>query len=323
VSERERKSGGKDRAQQQGPADEGARHTAQEKKRQHLILEARKYNDAHPDLVDQFHSYTFGECLAGMGTSVLAVRRWQHEHGLHVDGKVGPLTVAAARRTLEKKPETVANAEPAGGAQHGGAKPAHREAVHPATNTVKPKPTPRLQVEPIDHPANKELFEHAASHAATASVPQAGAQKAANQEQGPKSPVYDPKHLPYEEMAVLPANDEFFLEGSQWSWVWTGLDEILKTMPNDPECLHLYGYALAIEFLSINIKVKSHFTPDQRKAVQLGTRDGAALRNGNAALAKELLAKYKGNGELAVPAVRFAMAKARPELGSPDVSFFS
>jgi hypothetical protein len=71
---------------------------------------ARSYNDAHPELVDEFNELTGDVCrLDGAGkVDLQAVARWQTHHGLAADGKIGHHTVAKARALKAKAPEVAA-----------------------------------------------------------------------------------------------------------------------------------------------------------------------------------------------------------------------
>jgi Putative peptidoglycan binding domain len=67
------------------------------------VAGARKYNEAHAELVSDFNDATGGSCLdAGGQLDPQAVARWQAKHGLAADGKVGPQTLAAARQASAK-----------------------------------------------------------------------------------------------------------------------------------------------------------------------------------------------------------------------------
>ncbi|HEX3759161.1 MAG TPA: peptidoglycan-binding domain-containing protein [Kofleriaceae bacterium] len=76
------------------------------------VAGARAYNDAHLELVDEFNDLTSDICrLDGAGkVDPQAVARWQSNHGLAPDGKIGPQTVAAARKLKAKAPEVAATA---------------------------------------------------------------------------------------------------------------------------------------------------------------------------------------------------------------------
>lgn len=66
------------------------------------ITSARKYNAAHAHLSAEFNTATNGACLAMSGDDgeldPKLVAEWQTKHGLEADGKVGPRTVAEARK---------------------------------------------------------------------------------------------------------------------------------------------------------------------------------------------------------------------------------
>lgn len=74
------------------------------------VAGARAYNAAHSELVDEFNELTSDVCrLDGEGkVDPQAVARWQSNHGLAADGKIGPHTVAAARKLKAKPPEVAA-----------------------------------------------------------------------------------------------------------------------------------------------------------------------------------------------------------------------
>ena len=65
------------------------------------LASARAYNAAHAELVADFNELTNDVCCPDGEPSVdpHAVARWQTHHGLDPDGKIGPHTVAAARKT--------------------------------------------------------------------------------------------------------------------------------------------------------------------------------------------------------------------------------
>ncbi len=67
---------------------------------------ARKFNEAHPALVAEFNELTQNAlCFSETGEigsiDPLKVARWQAHRGLDADGKVGPRTVAAARKEAQ------------------------------------------------------------------------------------------------------------------------------------------------------------------------------------------------------------------------------
>ena len=66
---------------------------------QAIVQAATKYNAAHADLVAEFNKLTGGKCAgSNAGVSVREVRKWQSEHGLSVDGKIGPKSIEAAKK---------------------------------------------------------------------------------------------------------------------------------------------------------------------------------------------------------------------------------
>jgi hypothetical protein len=74
------------------------------------VAGARAYNDTHAELVDEFNELTGDVCrLDGAGkVDPQAVARWQTNHGLAADGKIGPHTVATARKLKARAPEVAA-----------------------------------------------------------------------------------------------------------------------------------------------------------------------------------------------------------------------
>jgi murein L,D-transpeptidase YcbB/YkuD len=59
---------------------------------------AQRYNAAHAEYVSDFNELTNNSCLDASGQlDPQLVARWQREHGVDADGKIGPHTVAAAR----------------------------------------------------------------------------------------------------------------------------------------------------------------------------------------------------------------------------------
>jgi hypothetical protein len=64
---------------------------------------ARKYNEAHAELVSDFNELTKQACIDASGQlDPQAVARWQGNHGVAPDGRVGPRTLAAARKAQAK-----------------------------------------------------------------------------------------------------------------------------------------------------------------------------------------------------------------------------
>jgi hypothetical protein len=74
------------------------------------VAGARAYNAAHSEWVDEFNDLTNNVArLDGEGkVDPQAVARWQSHHGQAADGKIGPHTVAAARKLKAKAPEVAA-----------------------------------------------------------------------------------------------------------------------------------------------------------------------------------------------------------------------
>ena len=69
------------------------------------ITSARTYHRAHRHFVEAFNAATGNRCVGPDGqTDPVAVWRWQEQHGLVADGRVGPETLAAAVRQSRRRP---------------------------------------------------------------------------------------------------------------------------------------------------------------------------------------------------------------------------
>jgi hypothetical protein len=67
------------------------------------VAGAQRYNAAHAELVSEFNEATQGACKGADGElDAQAVARWQAQHGVAADGKVGPHTLSAARHAMAK-----------------------------------------------------------------------------------------------------------------------------------------------------------------------------------------------------------------------------
>ncbi len=77
------------------------------------VADARRFNDAHGHLVDEFNDLTHN-VLALDDTQIdpQAIARWQRDHGIAADGKVGPHTVAAARAKRDNASEVASGPAP-------------------------------------------------------------------------------------------------------------------------------------------------------------------------------------------------------------------
>jgi len=91
-------------------AHSGARPTAEPA----WVAGARAYNAAHAHLIDEFNELTNDVCRLDGEAKIdpQAVARWQAAHGVDADGKVGPHTVAAARKTRAQAPTVAAASAP-------------------------------------------------------------------------------------------------------------------------------------------------------------------------------------------------------------------
>jgi murein L,D-transpeptidase YcbB/YkuD len=74
------------------------------------VADARAYNAAHSELVEEFNELTDNVARLDGESKVdpQAVARWQGHHGVAADGKIGPRTVAAARALKAKAPAVAA-----------------------------------------------------------------------------------------------------------------------------------------------------------------------------------------------------------------------
>jgi murein L,D-transpeptidase YcbB/YkuD len=76
------------------------------------VAGARKYNQAHATLVDEFNDLTNYKLAVDEGiVDPQTVARWQADHGLPADGKVGPHTLATARQVVAKAGPASAQAD--------------------------------------------------------------------------------------------------------------------------------------------------------------------------------------------------------------------
>jgi hypothetical protein len=74
--------------------------------------DAETFNRRHPDQVDEFNRLTANLCVAEGGLpDVESVKKWQTEHGLDPDGKIGKRTIAAAGGKTKPEDETAAGAK--------------------------------------------------------------------------------------------------------------------------------------------------------------------------------------------------------------------
>jgi hypothetical protein len=72
------------------------------------VAGARRYNDAQASFVADFNEATNNSCVVDGKLDPQAVARWQAQHGIGADGKVGPQTLAAARKaSVSEAPKPV------------------------------------------------------------------------------------------------------------------------------------------------------------------------------------------------------------------------
>jgi hypothetical protein len=92
---------------------------------------ARAYNHGH-GLVEKFNAATANACGTGAEADPNAVAAWQTAHGVHPDGRIGQVTLAAATKpaAAKAKPHALAHAKPA--------EPAAAVATEPAAPAAQP-----------------------------------------------------------------------------------------------------------------------------------------------------------------------------------------
>lgn len=62
------------------------------------VVRAHAYHERHPDVVREFNELTGDACADGTRVDPIRVARWQQEHDVPPDGRVGASTLRAARR---------------------------------------------------------------------------------------------------------------------------------------------------------------------------------------------------------------------------------
>lgn len=98
---------------------------------------ARAYNSAHAALVEQFNAATDGACGTGAQVDPEAVARWQSEHGVSPDGRVGPRTARAAHHLHLARAARAVKEPKADASQADAAAPAKTDAKAPAKADAK------------------------------------------------------------------------------------------------------------------------------------------------------------------------------------------
>jgi hypothetical protein len=108
---------------------------------------ANHYNQAHPEEVAEFNRLTKNACGEGAYVDFQKVWGWQSVRGLTLDGKVGPETLAAARK------------EAAGSGGDG----AEGEKKNPESGGVAVKPEGDVSSKPKEHEPPKQAGRHEAA----------------------------------------------------------------------------------------------------------------------------------------------------------------
>jgi peptidoglycan hydrolase-like protein with peptidoglycan-binding domain len=93
---------------------------------------AAKYNEWHQAEAAEFNALTSGACIGEGGKlDVKLVKKWQADHGVEVDGKVGPATLRAARDAKQKKEAPKDDAKGVEPKHDGQSSKAHKPGSHP------------------------------------------------------------------------------------------------------------------------------------------------------------------------------------------------
>jgi len=114
---------------------------AEHKSEQEMIDSAEDFNEIHHSWADEFNQLTDGSCLTHGKLDPLKIRDFQKAH-IHVtlvaDGRVGPWTIAAAKKVAEIREKEKSDAEAAAAPMKENKAPAVAEAIEeaPATEAV-------------------------------------------------------------------------------------------------------------------------------------------------------------------------------------------
>lgn len=93
--------------------------TPEQARAQRIVWAAKKYNDRHPELVQEFNKATGGACATDYGLSVRYLMMWQREHGLPPDGRISRVVVHLAKKNQPKGKEEVSFSEGEAGTVRG------------------------------------------------------------------------------------------------------------------------------------------------------------------------------------------------------------
>lgn len=103
---------------------------------------ARAYNQAHAALVEQFNAATGDACGSGGDADPEKVARWQTEHQVAPDGRIGPRTFQAAKRVSAARAAAASKEAVSAGAGGGGATTATTTTAGAGTATAATSKTP-------------------------------------------------------------------------------------------------------------------------------------------------------------------------------------